>query len=219
MDFVSEWFFIFFIYKSLWCFLQSFKLTGLSVQEKKQKIKFQGGSYGGHIGFLIGQFQLFYLQVTLMLPSKFQANWPFESGEEALFDQDTLMLPTKFQVNRPVSSGEEAKDRFSRWLPWISDQNILLFLIYKLPWCFLSTFKSTDLSVQEKKRKKEFHDGGHLGFLIRMIFAFFFFFYLQATPMLPTKLQVNWPIGSGEKVQSRFSRWWPSSIFDWKDFS
>ena len=69
-----------------------------------------------------------------MLPSKFQANWPFESGEEAIFDlQDTLMLRTKFQVNRPVSSGEEAKDRFSRWLPWISDQNILLFLIYKLP--------------------------------------------------------------------------------------
>ena len=25
----------------------------------------------------------FYLQVTLMLPTKFQVNWPFGSGEEA----------------------------------------------------------------------------------------------------------------------------------------
>ena len=42
----------------------------------------------------------------------------------AIFDlQVTPMLPTKFQVNWPFGSGEEAKNRFSRWLPWISDRN------------------------------------------------------------------------------------------------
>ena len=58
---------------------------------------------GGHLGFQIGTILAdFNLQVTLMLPTKFQVNWPFDSGEEA-------------------------KNRFSRWLPWwpswISDQN------------------------------------------------------------------------------------------------
>ena len=81
-----------------------------------------------------------------MLPTKFQVNWPFGSGEEAknrfsgghlgfpigkilaVFDlQVTTLLPTKFQVNWPLGSGGEAKNRFSRWPPWrpswISDWN------------------------------------------------------------------------------------------------
>ena len=41
-------------------------------------------------------------------------------------------------------------------------------------------------------------------------------FYLQITPMLPTKFQVNWPFGSGEEAKKkkkkkkkkyRFTRW------------
>ena len=46
---------------------------------------------------------------TLMLPTKFQVNWPFGSGEEANFQigmilaifylQVTPMLPTKFRVD------------------------------------------------------------------------------------------------------------------------
>ena len=66
-----------------------------------------------------------------MLPTKFQVNWPFSSGEEAKLDfqddshgghlgfligtifalydlQVTPMLPTKFQVNWSFSSGNEA---------------------------------------------------------------------------------------------------------------
>ena len=39
--------------------LPSFKITGLSVQETKQKIDFQDGSQSGHLGFLIRTFQLF----------------------------------------------------------------------------------------------------------------------------------------------------------------
>ena len=54
----------------------------------------------------------------------------------ANFDVQVIpMLPTKFQVNWPFGSGEEAKNRFSRWLPrqplWISDRNDLsYFFIY-----------------------------------------------------------------------------------------
>ena len=37
------------------------------------------------------------------------------------------MLPTRFQVNDPFGSGEEVNNRFSRWPSgqpsWISDQN------------------------------------------------------------------------------------------------
>ena len=57
--------------------------------------------------------------------------------------------------------------------------------------------RSIGLSVQEKKRKIDFHDGGHgghLGFPIGTILAIF---DLQVTPMLPTKYHVNWPRGVG----------------------
>ena len=48
------------------------------------KIDFQDGSQGGQLGFLIGTIlAIFDLQVTLMIPTKFQVNWPFSSGEEA----------------------------------------------------------------------------------------------------------------------------------------
>ena len=83
---------------------------------------------------------IFDLQVTLMLPTKFQVNGLLSSGEVmkkrfqdgghgghlgfpiqpilAIFDlQVTLMLPTELQFNLPFCSGEEAKNRFSRWQP------------------------------------------------------------------------------------------------------
>ena len=97
-----------------------------------------------------------------------------------------------------------------------------LFLIYKSPRCFLPSFKSISLSVQEKKRKTGFQDGrhgGHLGFQIGTILIIF---DLQVTPMLPSKFGVNWPFSSGEEAKNRFSRWlsWqPSWISDWNDFS
>ena len=54
--------------------------------------------------------------------------------------------------------------------------------------------ESIGLLVQEKKRKIDFQDGGHLGFPIRMILAIF---DLQVTLMLPTKFGVNWLRGVG----------------------
>ena len=135
LDFQLEQFYLFLINKSPWCFLPSFMSIGLLVQKKKRKIEFQDGHLGSHLKFWIGTIlAIFDLQVTAMLPTKFQVNWPFGSGWEAknrfshgahfgfrTFDiQVTPMLPTKFQVNGPVSSGE-AKNIFSRWrLRWPS---------------------------------------------------------------------------------------------------
>ena len=118
------------------------------------------------------------------------------------------MIPTKIQVNWPFGREDEAKNRFSIWRPqrpsWISDRNdfSFCFLIYKSPLCFLPRFKSTSLSVKEMKLKIDFKDGdhgGHLGFPIRTILAIL---DLLVTPMLPTKFQVNWHFGSGEKVKN-----------------
>ena len=72
-----------------------------------------------------------------------------------------------------------------------------LFFIYKSPRCFLGSLESIGFSVQEKKRKIVFQDGGHgghLGFRIGTILAIS---DLQVTPMLPTKYQVNRPRGVG----------------------
>ena len=90
------------------------------------------------------------------------------------------MLPTKFRVNWPFGSGEEAKNRFSRWLPWrpswFYDRYDFSYFDLLSPRCFLPSLESTGLSVQEKKRKIDFQDGGHgghLGFPIGTILAIF----------------------------------------------
>ena len=46
-----------------------------------------------------------------------------------------------------------------------------------------------------------------------------FFFYLQVTPILPTKFWVNWPFSSEEEGKNRFSRWSPPWISNWNNFS
>ena len=91
---------------------------------------------------------------------------------------------------------------------------ILAFFNLQAPQCFLPSFKSIGLLVQEKKRNKDFqdgHHGSHLGFPIGTILAIF---NLQVTPMLPTEFQVNWPFNSGEELKNKFSRWQPSWISD-----
>ena len=97
-----------------------------------------------------------------------------------------------------------------------------LYLIYKLPQCFLACLEATGLSVQEKKRKIDFQDGGHGGHLGFPIGTSLAIFDLQVTPMLPSKFGVNWTFCSGEEAKNRFSRWrpWRSSwISDRHNFS
>ena len=108
-----------------------------------------------------------------MLPTKFQGNWPFGSGEEAkkkifkmaamgghigfqigtilaIFDLQVIpMLATKFLVNWPFGSREEVKRGF-----------------------------------------QEGRHGGHLGFPIGTILAIF---DLHVTLMLLSKFRANWP--------------------------
>ena len=77
-----------------------------------------------------------------------------------------------------------------------------------MPWYFLLSFESIDLSAKKKKRKTNFQDGrhgGHLRFSIRIILTIF---DLQIVPIFPTKFQVKWPFRSRE-VQNRFSTWPP----------
>ena len=96
LDFRSKRFHLLLIYKSPLCFLSSFELTGLLVLKKKRKLDFQDGGHGRHLGFPIGMILTTctsHLQVTLMLPIKFQVDWPF-------------------------GPGEEAENRFSRWPPF-----------------------------------------------------------------------------------------------------
>ena len=71
----------------------------------KCKIEFQDGGNGCHLGFPIH---------TIL----------------ASFDQQVAMiLLTKFQVNWPLDSGE-VQNRFSRWQPsWISDWNNLTYFL------------------------------------------------------------------------------------------
>ena len=54
LDFHSEQFKVFLIYKSPPRFLPSFKSFELSVLEKMRKIDFQDGGHGSHLGFQIG---------------------------------------------------------------------------------------------------------------------------------------------------------------------
>ena len=74
LDFQSEQFWLFLIYKSSQCFLPSSKSVGLLVQEKKHKIDFQDGRHSGHLGFRIRKIlAIFDLQVTLMPPISFKS--------------------------------------------------------------------------------------------------------------------------------------------------
>ena len=55
---------------------------GLSYQ--KQNIDFQNGGHGRHLGSPIGTIlAIFDVQVTPILPTNFQVDWPFSSREEA----------------------------------------------------------------------------------------------------------------------------------------
>ena len=73
-------------------------------------------------------------------------------------------------------------------------------LIYKLPLYFFPCFESVGLSVQEKKFKIDFQDGGHGGHLGFQIGKILDIFDLHVALIFLTKFRVSWPFGSGEKV-------------------
>ena len=108
----------------------------------------------------------------------------------AIFDlQVTPMLPTKFQINWPFSSGEEVQNRFSRWQPSsISYQNDFSYFDLKVTSMILSKFQVNWPFSLGEEMKKHFQDGCHgvhHGFLIGTILAIF---DLPVSLMLHTKL-------------------------------
>ena len=64
--------------------------------------------------------------------------------------------------------------------------------------------ESIGLSAQEKKRKINFQDGYHGGYLAFPIGMILATFDLQVTPMLFTKFRVNWHLGLREEAKNRF---------------
>ena len=198
-------------------------------RRRRGKIDFQDGRHAGYLRFRIRTIlAIFYLQITPMLPTKFQIIWPFGSGEKAkkkkkkIFKMATylpswisdrsdlsyiqLTSPRCFQPIKTIVHLVQEKKRKTDFQDCRHSGQLGLqigmifnvFLIYKSPRCFLPSFKSVRLSVQEKKRKIDFQDGGHLG-LGFPIETILTIFDRQVTPMLPTKFQVNWHFGSGEE--------------------
>ena len=145
------------------------------------KNRFSRWPHSDHLGFPIGTILLFfYLQVTLMLPTKKSTGLSVQEKKWKIDFQD----------------GSHGVYR-------ISDRNYFSYFWPKSHPDTSYHVSSFSLSVQEKKWKIDFQDGRHcrhLGFLIRTILAIF---DLQVTQMLPTKFRVNWPFGSGK---NRFSR-------------
>ena len=118
---------------------------GLSIQEKKFKIDFQDGNCGGHLVFPIRAIlAIFSLQVTSMILTKFQVDWPIDlklgknhrgdfqdgnCGGHLVFPIRAILAIFRFRRRNEY--------RFSRWPPWspswISDRNVFnLFIIFKV---------------------------------------------------------------------------------------
>ena len=97
-------------------------------------------------------------------------------------------------------------------------KRLYLFLIYRSPQYFLSSFKSIGPSIQERKFQIYFRDGGrgsHLGFPIKTVLTVF---DLQIAAIIPSKLRVKWPFGSGEEVPNTFSSYTHKIILAILDF-
>ena len=103
-DFLSQWFELFFLYKSPRCFLPSFESIVLSVHKKKGKIDFQDDH---HLGFPIGTILAIFIST---------------SHPDASYQFSNQLAPWSMKIS---------EKRVSRWLPWwpswISDPNNLSY--------------------------------------------------------------------------------------------
>ena len=133
-DFLSQRFEQFFIYKSPRCFLPSFQSIGLSVQKKKGQIDFQDSQ---HLGFPIGMILAIFIST-----SHHDASHKF-SNQLALWF-------------RKISEKKEFQDGRHGGHLGFQIQTILAILDLQVTQCFLPSFESNGLSVQEKKQKNRF---------------------------------------------------------------
>ena len=98
---------------------------------KKRKIDLEDGRHGGQLGFPIGKIlDIFYLQITQMLPTKFQVSWLFGSEEEA-----------KNRFSRRPHGGQLGF-LIETILAFFFFFFFFFFLIYESPLSFLPSFES-----------------------------------------------------------------------------
>ena len=77
---------------------------------------------------------------------------------------------------------------------WISDRNdCSYFYLHRTP-IFPTKFRVNWSSVQEKKRKIDFQDGGHGDHLAFSIGTILVIFDLQVSSILFIKFLVDWPV-------------------------
>ena len=188
LDFRSEQFYLLLICKLPRYLNQISSHLALSVQETKGKTDSENGRHCSHLEHPFRTIlAIFDRQIAPILPINFQVKWPSGSGKDAqkwfsrcrslrpIFAnfglQVTPMPSTKFRLNwlrdgkeekLLLNSEKEAQKRFSR-SSWICGRNgfSFLFWICKLPQYFLPSLESIGITVQEKKRKIDFQDGGH----------------------------------------------------------
>ena len=173
-------------YKSPRCFRPNFQSIGFSVQEKKQKIEFQDGCHGGHLGFPIrkilvivwstshpdASYKVLFESVGLSVPEK-KRKIDFQERPSWISDQNdfsyvwsTSHPDTSYQVSSQLAL--RFRRRSEKYIFKMAAMEAILdfrlwrfylFLINKSPQCFLPSLKSISLSVQEKKRKIDFQYG------------------------------------------------------------
>ena len=152
---------------------------GLLVQEQKFKIDFQNGSHVGRIRFPIWTLlAIFDLQVTSILPMKFQVHWPFCWGEKnqnrfskwLLWQLSWIFVWNDLSYSWSTSGRDTFYQDFGQLAFWVREKNfkidfqdgshgihlspirmILSIFTYKSPWCFLQNFQTIGISIQEKK--------------------------------------------------------------------
>ena len=131
-DFLSHRFELFFIYKSPRCFLPSFESIGLSVQKKKGKTDFQDGY---HLGYLTGTILAIFIS-----SSHPDASYQF-SNQLTLWFRKISEKKKGFKMAAMAAILDFRSKQFK------------LFYIYESPQCFLPSFESNGLSVQEKRTR------------------------------------------------------------------
>ena len=110
----------------------------------------------------------------------------------AIFDlQVTLMIPTKFQINWSIGKKINFQDGFHGGHLGFPIGTILAIFDLRHPNASFQVSSQLAFVFRKRSEKKHFqdgHHGGHLGYPIGRILAIF---DLQVTPMLPTMFRVN----------------------------
>ena len=135
----------------------------------------------------------------------------------ATFDLQVIpIVPTMFCVNWPLGS-EEEQNRFSRYGGHLGYpiRMILVLSPTSPPDTSYQVLSQLAFPTRRRCAKKDFQDGGyggHPGFKIGPVLAFF----SVSGPDTSYQVPIYWPFGSEETQKSR---WQPSWISYWNDFS